>query len=134
MNFSDDTIHHHIFAAFQNADTTQQFPRSFPNPILTVWGTTLAFDAIRVMASAGFSGRSWPGMLGSAVGEEDHHVDTWLWLPCTAGCSFTLFWLLLIHPCIKIHTQTDDFGPVYLAPLVSQFQMIGKVNISSLMD
>ena len=30
--------------------------RSFPNPILTVWGTTLAFDAIRVMASAGISG------------------------------------------------------------------------------
>ena len=30
--------------------------RSFPNPILTVWGTTLAFDALRVMASAGFSG------------------------------------------------------------------------------
>lgn len=30
--------------------------RSFPNPILTVWGTTLAFDAIRVMASAGMSG------------------------------------------------------------------------------
>ena len=38
---------------------TQKDPklaRSFPNPILTVWGTTLAFDAIRVMASAGMSG------------------------------------------------------------------------------
>eukprot|EP00931_Biecheleriopsis_adriatica_P073561 TRINITY_DN47822_c0_g1_i1.p1 TRINITY_DN47822_c0_g1~~TRINITY_DN47822_c0_g1_i1.p1 ORF type:complete len:407 (+),score=60.12 TRINITY_DN47822_c0_g1_i1:49-1221(+) len=30
--------------------------RSFPNPILTVWGTTLAFDAIRTVASVGVAG------------------------------------------------------------------------------
>ena len=57
--------HFYFFLVFSDPLTvgvdfqTQKDPklaRSFPNPILTVWGTTLAFDAIRVMASAGMSG------------------------------------------------------------------------------
>lgn len=56
----------------EEEDDQQHFwqRRSFPNPILTVWGTTLAFDAIRVMASAGWSGaRVAAGAAAAAVVE-----------------------------------------------------------------
>ena len=55
--------------------------RSFPNPILTVWGTTLAFDAIRVMASAGISGAGVPagGRRRSRL-KRRRLLVVWLWL------------------------------------------------------